>query len=389
MLRGVDVHQAEIDHADDLLPVGVVEHVGGDAPGRGEAVAHLRHQPVEEDGEVPPVELRLGGDLLNVAGELREAPAELGGFELPGHGRILWVAGGEVLDDLQPGARVPHLQLELGAALEQRPVPGAAGGDLLDRGQLGGAVAARQGHLAGRLQGDGLRRPPALEQRELLLGLVDLLGAQGLVQPVGDDLHGAGVELAGPLQGERAARGHGAVGRIGEGHVAQALGGAADQHLARRVGGQRVVHRQQARDHVRILAGREVDLGRQNLGGQEARARVEHFCRSPDSLSGIAGIDEVVPDPLQPVAELGVGLPRVPLHGVEHVGPVCRVQGKGLRSLWDRLADGRWRRGRSTGEGRRQQDAEDRGRGDPAPWAAPDLRVREAPRKWWRWHACR
>ena len=59
VLRRVDVHQAEVDHADDLFPVGVVEHVGGDPPRRGPAVAHLRHQPVEQDGEIPLVELGL------------------------------------------------------------------------------------------------------------------------------------------------------------------------------------------------------------------------------------------------------------------------------------------------------------------------------------------
>ena len=251
-------------------------------------------------------------------GELGKAPAELRRLELLGQGGVLGVAGGEALDDLQPGAGVPHLELQLGAALQQGAIAGLPVGELLDRRQLGGAVAARHRQLAGRLQGDRLRRTPALEELELLAGLVELLGAHGLVQPVRDDLHGAGVELAGALQGERAARGDGAVGRVGEGDVAQPLGGAAEQQLARRVGGHRVADRQQALDHAGVLAGGEVDLGGEDLGRRQPRLALQHLRRRPGRPGGVAGVEETPPGTLQPLAELRIDRRRrrgVPLPG--------------------------------------------------------------------------
>ena len=218
-----------------------------------------------------PIELRLGRDVLDVLREPGETPAELGRLQLLREGRVLGVGGGEVLHDLQPGARVPYRQLQLGAALQQQAVAGSAGGDLLDRRELGRQVVARPRHLARGLQGDGLRRSPSLQQGELLLGVVELGSAERLVEPVIDDLHRPRVELAGALQGERAARRDRPVRRVGEGDVPQALRGAAHQQLARGVGGERVADRQQARHHMGILAGGEVHLGGEDLGRQEVR----------------------------------------------------------------------------------------------------------------------
>ena len=200
------------------------------------------------------------------------------------------------------------------------------------------------------------------------------------------------MELAGPLEGERAARGHGAVGRVGEGGVAEALGGAADQQLARGVGGERVADRQQAGDHVRVLGAGELHLSGEDLGRQKVRAGLQHLRGGPGRPLGVAGVDEVPPGAGQPAAQLRIRLAGagVAFEGIDQVGAVRRLQRERHGSPLNGLPDGRRRRrGRGAGEARRQQDAEDRRRGDPAPWGAPDLRRREAPRRWWQWHACK
>ena len=114
-------------------------------PARGPGVAHARAPASRAARRGRRVSSSgLAADRLHARRQQRQPPAELGRVELGGERRVARVAARQAPATISsPALGIAHLQLQLGPALEQLPVRGAARGQRLDRGELGRAVAAR------------------------------------------------------------------------------------------------------------------------------------------------------------------------------------------------------------------------------------------------------
>jgi hypothetical protein len=132
---------------------------------------------------------------------------------------------------------------------------------------------------------------------------------------------------------------------------------------------------------VGVLAGGEVDLGGEHLGRGEAGIARQQLAGDVGGARRVPLLEEAVPGGLQPFPELRVDGAGLAFQGIDQIRTVGRRQGERLGSPLDGPPNGRRRR-RGAGRARRQQNAEDRGRDDPAPGLAPEVTEQEAPQRW-------